>query len=437
LSDQPSAQRASGPLHDVSPFRLNLEQQRKRAKELLAGLRSSDAAAIRRFRLHHPQAPDASAFPDHLARLSEAQLIVARELGLPSWPQLKAHILAMNRTRERISQGDAAPDCGITTLHIRCGSDIFPRLREAGFTGDLLEYSDPLCQGPVLDEGGWLERRAAFVAKSCGGGKSRKQIAGELRQTEEQLRAAASSYRRIVLWFEHDTYDQLILARCLAQFVETRPSRLELISADSYPGGVRFIGLGQLPPEALRLLWNQRAVVSEGGLHAGHHIWTALRSPDPRALAEAARAGIPDLPQLARAVRRHCQELPGARTGLSLTESLILQLLAEEPLTVNQIWYRLMMEREPIPWLSDLLFRFIVENMKRVQEPPFIGRFDGADHRWPEERLSITPLGRAVLAGEVDWMSLRPPARWLGGVSIPQAPPCWRWDEETVSERQS
>jgi hypothetical protein len=130
--------------------------------------------------------------------------------------------------------------------------------------------------------------------------------------------------------------------------------------------------------------------------------------------------------------------LPGtAGTGLSLTESLILQLLAEEPLTVNQIWYRLMMEREPIPWLSDLLFRFIVENMKRVQEPPFIGRFDGADHRWPEERLSITPLGRAVLAGEVDWMSLRPPARWLGGVSIPQAPPCWRWDEETVSVRQS
>jgi hypothetical protein len=412
LSDQSNAGRASGPLHDASPFRLNLEQQRKRARDLLKGWRSADAEALGRFLLHHPQASsmDTAVLPAHLAHLSEAQLIVARELGLPSWPRLKSHILAMDQTRARIAQGDVAPDRGMTTLHIRCGSDIFPALREAGFAGDLLEYSDPLCQGPVLDEAGWLERRAAFVAEFYSA-QSREQIAEGLRSTEERLRAAAASYQRIVLWFEHDTYDQLILARCLAQFAETRPARLELISAASYPGGVRFIGLGQLPPEALRLLWRERAPVSGASLLAGQSVWTALRSADPRPLAELARTGIPDLPQLGRAVRRHCQELPWLRTGLSLTERLILQLLAEAPLTLNQTWYRLMMEREPLPWLSDLLFRFIIENMKRVEAPVFTGRFEGEDHHWPKERLTLTPLGHAVLAGQVDWMSLRPPAR--------------------------
>jgi hypothetical protein len=429
LGDQPDA----GPLHDASPFRLNLEQQGKRARDLLKGLQGGDAEALRRFRRHHPQASDAPVSPDHLARLSEAQLIVAKELGLPSWPKLKAHILATDLARERIVQGDIPPDQGMTTLHIRCGSDIFPRLREAGFTGDLLDYSDPLCQGPVQDDAGWLERRAAFVAESCGGGASREQIAVQLSQAEERLRSAAASYQRVVLWFEHDTYDQLILARCLAQFAESRPSRLELISAASYPGGVRFIGLGQLPPEALRLLWDERAPVNDDGLHAGQSVWTMLRSPDPRPLAELARTGMAELPQLARAVRRHCQELPWARTGLSLTEGLILQLLAEAPLTIGQTWYRLMMEREPLPWLSDLLFRFIVENMKRAEAPVFMGRFDGEDRHWPKERLTITPLGKAVLAGEVDWMSLRPPARWLGGVSIPGTAPCWRWDDDAYS----
>ena len=92
-----------------------------------------------------------------------------------------------------------------------------------------------------------------------------------------------------------------------------------------------------------------------------------------------------------------------------------------------------MMEREPLPWLSDLLFRFIVENMKRAEAPVFMGRFAGEDRHWPKERLTITPLGKAVLAGEVDWMSLRPPARWLGGVSIPGTAPCWRWDDDAYS----
>jgi Domain of unknown function (DUF1835) len=438
LSDRPQDTRASETQRRAAPFRLNLEQQRKRAKELLKAARYGEPDALRRFGADHPHATGScgTALSDHLARLSEAQLVVARELGLPSWPRLRAHIQAMDRARESIGRGDVVPDQGLTTLHIRCGSDIESALKEAGFVGDFLEYADPLCQGPVLDEAAWLERRAAFVAESCGAvmGQSRQQIAEKLVLAERRLQSAAERYQRIVLWFEHDTYDQLILARCLAHFAERPPRRLELISLAHYPGGVRFIGLGQLPPEALRLLWGDRVPVSDGSLRAGQSVWSMLRSPDPRPLADLARMGIAELPQLAGAVRRHCQELPWIGTGLSLTERLILQLLAEAPRTVGQTFHQLMMEREPLPWLSDLLFRFIVENIKRVEQPMFTAAFDGGDHQpWPQERLTITPLGRAVLAGTVDWLSLRPPARWLGGVLIPRAGPCWRWDASTAS----
>jgi hypothetical protein len=438
LADHPQAARSpgAGALRYASPFRLNLEQQRKRAKDLLKGLRSGEADALRRFRAHHPQSPafGVHGLPDRLARLSEAQLVIARELGLPSWPKLKAHVLSMDQTWDRISRGDAAPDRGMTTLHIRCGSDIGLTLQEAGFTGDFLEYSDPLCQGPVLDDAGWLDRRVEFLTESYGRGSggSRPQIAEKLALAEEGLRSAAARYQRVVLWFEHDTYDQLILARCLAQFADMSPARLELISPARFPGAMRFIGLGQLPPEALRLLWSDRQPVPEQALRAGREVWTMLRSPDPRPLASLAAAGIPDLPQLARAVRRHCQELPWVRSGLGMTERLILQLLAEGPRTAGETFNHLMMEREPLPWLSDLMFLFIVESMKRVDQPVFTGASEGADRDWPRERLAITPLGRAVLAGEVDWLSLRPPVRWLGGVRIARASPCWRWDEDAA-----
>ena len=92
-----------------------------------------------------------------------------------------------------------------------------------------------------------------------------------------------------------------------------------------------------------------------------------------------------------------------------------------------------MMEREPLPWLGELMFSFIVLSMKRMDRPAIDGAFDGEDRSWPKEWLMITDLGRAVLAGEVDWLSLHPPARWVGGAYIPGAAPCWRWDKGTAA----
>ena len=408
------------PDRTASPFRLSLEQQRRRAKELLNALCAGDPDARHRLQRHHPS-------PPYPARLSDAQLVIARELGLPTWPRLEAHIEALNHSRGRIQRGDLPPDRGATTLHIRCGSDIQHSLTQAGFSGDFLEYADPLCQGPVLDTPDWLERRADFVAHRYGThlGQTHDQVATKLRMAEQRLQSAATRYDRITLWFEHDSYDQLILARCLARFAEHAPPTLDLISPAHYPGGVRFIGLGQLPPEALRLLWDQRTPVPAEALRAGQHAWTALRAPDPRQVAALAAAGTPGIPQLGRALRRHCQEFPSTTNGLGLTQHLTLQLLAEQPQTTSQLFARLMTEREPLPWMSDLIFRAIVEDMQRIDQPVFAAASDG--------RLTITALGHAILAGETDWLSLCPPPRWLGGVLIPGGDPCWRWDEPSAS----
>lgn len=418
----------------ASPFRLNLEQQRKRAKDLQDALRKGSSDALLRFHRHHPKAErlsDAEA-NEALRSLNEAQLVIARELGLPSWPKLKAHILAMQRARHAIAHGDPAPDGDIETLHIRCGSDIKSTLDAAKFRGDFLEYSDALCQGPVVQGDDWLERRASFLMEAYGAvqGRTRVQINNQLKQAEAGLRNAAKKYERVVLWFEHDSYDQLVLVRCLAQLAEQPPHRLELISVNNYPGAARFIGLGQLPPEALRLLWQARQPVSHQQLVLGRSLWTMVCSANPTALAEAARSGTPELPDLAPALRRHCQELPWTTDGLGLTERLVLELLAERPRTVNDVFSALMLRREPLPWLGDLMLLWILENMKRVSQPVLIGTFEGEDRHWARERLTITELGRSVLAGQVDWLSLRPPTRWLGGVCVVAGSPCWRWDDQ-------
>ena len=73
---------------------LNLEQQRKRAKDLRRAHREGSAEAAARIARHLPRARG-RVTADVLAAsftLSEAQLVVAREAGFPSWPALKRQL---------------------------------------------------------------------------------------------------------------------------------------------------------------------------------------------------------------------------------------------------------------------------------------------------------------------------------------------------------
>lgn len=74
-----------------SSERPKLESERKRAKKLLRAWRSADTGALARLRAHHPRfARGAEPRPEAL-KLADALLVVAREVGFPSWPRLKQH----------------------------------------------------------------------------------------------------------------------------------------------------------------------------------------------------------------------------------------------------------------------------------------------------------------------------------------------------------
>jgi hypothetical protein len=79
------------------PVRPNLEQLRHQAKDLLRSTRKGDAAALDDLEAFHPNAPDAG-----IVRLADAQLVLARSYGLPSWPRL----LTACRMTDAICRGD-------------------------------------------------------------------------------------------------------------------------------------------------------------------------------------------------------------------------------------------------------------------------------------------------------------------------------------------
>jgi len=422
MADRPSS---------YSHFRLNFEQQQKRAKDLLRAARAGEPAARSRFK--------------SVPRLAEAQYLIAKELRFANWTALKRHILAMTLEREamevqpRRSKGDSSPpdlDAGQRTLHIRCGSDIKRSLRVAGFGGEFYEHSYPYLAGPVKDGGpGCLEERARFLVGGYGKDLNLDydSVIEGLRRDEQRL-LDSSDFERVVIWSEPDCHDQLVLVRVLGHYaMHRRPTLIELINVGEFPGAERFIGLGQLPPEALRILWRTRQAIGERELDLGLQSWRTLASSDPRALAAIMRGGTPALRLLRPALHRHLRELPSSVNGLSLTEEMALTLLASEPLTLNELFTRLNYAVDPLPGQGDLQVRDRLLSMETARElvftrSPHRDRYGRENAPWTD-RLAITDLGRAVLRGEVDFRSLEPEPRWVGGVEIAAGQPDWRWNE--------
>ena len=413
-------------------FRLNLEQQRKRAKDLLRAVRAGDPDARRRLAASiAPRAPDATT-----VKLADAQLAIARELGFAGWRDLREHVTTQTAARAAISRPGRAIDADLRTLHVRCGSDIKGELDAAQFHGDFLSVWDSFAVGPVTGAPDWIAQRARFWANTGSVPEVEyDECLAELTDAERRLAASAETYERVVVWTEHDSHDQLSLVRCLAHYARARPPRvLELISVNHFPGSRRFIGLGQLPPEAMRLLWMRREAVDAERLALGAAAWTALTSGDPRALAAIARTGTPALPHLAPALHRHLRELPATTTGLGLTQSLILQALSRAAATIGDVWRIVQGELEPLPFLGDTLFLHILDEMGRATPAVYERTVLDPDRRFAD-RLAITQAGRDVLRGAADWVSLRPPVRWVGGVRIDPSTPNWRWDEERQDVR--
>jgi hypothetical protein len=417
-----------------TPFRLNLEQQKKRARELLKAGRSNDPFALTRIQQHHPQSARFTRGSD--IALADAQLVIARELGLTSWAKLKMHIQALNRAEADIQSGQTAPDADMATLHVRCGSDLQGTLPAAGFEGDFLEYSDPVCQGPVSCQQDALERRVTFLDTSYGGFMDlpTRQLRNRLIEAKSRLAGAAQQYSRMVLWFEHDSYDQLILARILAILAEQeRPAQVELLSIHHFPGNARFIGLGQLPPEAIRMLWQQRQPVTAQQYSAGFQVWEALCADSPLALDQLRQSSVLQvLPDMSGALLRHLQELPSSFNGLGLTQQLTLEMLAEEAITAGRAFHALMTHRDPRPWLGDVMYWHILEQLANAQRPAIVYRDVDPAQPWHKRTLELTETGRRLLAGDIDWSDCGPAVRWLGGVEITPGTE-WRWDASDAS----
>ena len=267
-------------------------------------------------------------------------------------------------------------------LHVTNGESVASTLRETALGGIALSWDDVLHVGPLAFDPDESNRaRAAFLA-AHGWGETAA-IERELARRDALLARAVQHGHPIVLWFEHDLFDQLQLLQVLSTIEGARPGRVELIQSDMY--------LGALDRPELEASWESRRPVSEETFALARRVWRSICEGD---LAGAVAADTDSLPHLAAAVRRLQEE----RLPLSRTKRQLLGAIAEGARTPLEAFHANQAQEQAIflgaTWAFADLHALSEDGLVMpLPLPPPRG-----DHEtFVTARLAITGAGRAAL----------------------------------------
>src|SRR5262245_6218278 len=314
-----------------------------------------------------------------------------------------------------------APAARPSLLHVTNGESAGNTLRQTTLGGAVLPWQDVLHEGPVpaLPRSELLRTRARFLA-DCGWGH-RQALLSALERRDRQLLEALRDDVQVVLWFEHDLYDQLQLLDVLA-LAHTEEAEPELIVIGSFPGKPSFAGLGELTANELETLWPSRHQATPATLRAATSAWAAVQTPEPTMLAEWAKRHT-ELPFLAPALRRLLEELPAPGDGLSGTERRVLQVVAAGARTPPAAFVAAQ-RLEETPFLGDAWFyralsalgqgkARLLETDDSTPIPPPPPLSDSL--QFGRIQLRLTAAGEHALRGEADRVDLLDIDRWIGG----------------------
>jgi hypothetical protein len=315
-------------------------------------------------------------------------------------------------------------------LIITNGDDAVARMREAGIRGEILPWRDILHEGPVppslsLEELSAV--RAQFLAQR--GWLPQEELQAAFRSRDATIRRHGE-FESVVLWFEHDLYDQLQLIQLLDFFAMERREGVYLIQAGTY--------LGLEKPKALKAHLHLMEPVTEAQLALGRLAWNGFRAPTPELWAGLLRGSTHILPFLRLAMLRLLGELPHPASGLSRTEAAILSLVSQGVKRPPEL-YEAFTESEEVVFMGDLSFYHALDTLG-AGGAPLIAGFNGltfspsmpeeAREAYLEAELSCTHLGIMVLSGKSDALQHRPVDRHIGGYQLQSSAP-WRWCPET------
>ena len=304
-------------------------------------------------------------------------------------------------------------------LNITNGGSAIELMKAAGITGDAFSWDDLLHEGPVPAQLSLSELSKVRGDYIIGQGLAQEAMVRHKFEQRDALLTKYGDYDRVTLWFEHDLYDQLQLIQILDWFYHQEPieTELQLICVDKH--------LGHHTPVEFAALETQRRKVTPAMLLLASEAWRAFTADSPMALNQIVSGAFDELPLLKPALKRLLMEYPDLKTGLPLTERLILQCLQSSVMTPGEL-FKAYTRVETDEFLGDSPFWIRLNQMAFCQFPLIAYEIDEAVG-YPlnrKQKVSLTPYSSQVLSGKKHWFDESSLTKWLGGNQIS---PLNRW----------
>jgi hypothetical protein len=311
------------------------------------------------------------------------------------------------------------------TLNITNGDSAVELMSQGGIEGEILPWRDVLHEGPVpahlsLDELSLV--RGEFLSSI---GWISADNAKKAFTSRDNILKSFSNFEKVVLWFEHDLYDQLQILQILDWFscvAEIEAVQLSMICTDNY--------LGFCTPEEINELQEFERPVENDQLSLAKKAWARFREPEPSNWNQLLNEDTSALPFLHGAVERHLEEFPDVRTGLSRTASTLMRIVENNDYHGAKIFQEQQKTEERI-FMGDLSFWKILGELINSPLPLIKAKLDTEkfDPRNENDTLALTAMGKRVLDGERNWMDKHRIDKWLGGVYL-NANNVWFWNPE-------
>ena len=304
------------------------------------------------------------------------------------------------------------------TLNIINGDACINIMEKANIKGDFLPWRDFLHEGSV-PSGLSLEElsliRAKFISE-YGLGEF-NEIYKSFKERDNQLKNY-KKYNNIILWFEHDLYDQLQLLQLLDWFAtkELKNRQLTLICTTNY--------LGESSPQQIEKMLHYAIEVSHKHFKVAQKAWSAFREPTPKLWFNLLKKTTSILPFLQPAIVRMLEEFPNTKNGLSRTEYQALLIVSNGIDDANDIFEKCQSFEER-KFMGDIIFWKILNNFENYN----------IIKRDINKKLTITSLGREVLEGRHFWFEIMPPNRYIGGCHL-TLENLWCWDVPSKTIKQ-
>nr|WP_249797780.1 hypothetical protein [Bradyrhizobium sp. 199] len=228
----------------------------------------------------------------------------------------------------------------------------------------------------------------------------------------------------IEVWADVRPNDQLVLVWLLDLLRPYREitTKLSLVHTDDM--------VANYAPEAVAK-WKLPVVkVTENHLVTASRAWRAYRADTPGPCFDLLMTDMTVLPRLRSALIAMFEELPDSTTGLSASEMDLLEFVNDgytDPRVVEEArWLRNVLEEHEAR-------EALLELAEHSVPPVMLGdpAFDNEDRYFgrSEWKVTLTELGRSLLAREEDMWRHNPIRRWWGGTELTNER-LWRWDRE-------